>query len=87
MQSFALITLLKFFLLFGMTLMHTRVRFKLQFFEFEEGEQEPPTTYSSSPGYDHGYESSPDRGSTPPPAIAYSAAAYERTDDRRSLDP
>ena len=50
--AFVLIALLKLVILFGMFLMHTRVRFKLQFFEFERlGDEEhgPPALTSGSP--------------------------------------
>ena len=50
--AFVLIALLKLVILFGMFLMHTRVRFKLQFFEFEQlGDEEhgTPALTSGSP--------------------------------------
>ena len=55
--SFILISLLKLACLVGMFLMHTRVRFKLQFFEFkDEDEEEPPALSAthSSPGAVYG---------------------------------
>ena len=68
-QSFALITVMKLVLLVGMTLMHTRIRFKLQFFEFEDAKNDPSSQYDSSPG---GFGSSPggyiDAGSPSPMA-------------------
>jgi len=44
-----LIMLIKVLAIAGMLLMHTRVRFRLQFFEFED-ESEPPGALEGSPG-------------------------------------
>ena len=41
--------LIKVLAIAGMLLMHTRVRFRLQFFEFED-ESEPPGALEGSPG-------------------------------------
>ena len=57
--AFLLIAFLKLVVLVGMFLMHTRVRFKLQFFEFEEQideeEHAPPALSNGSPADVGGY--------------------------------
>ena len=69
-QAVLLIVVIKLLAMIGMAIMHTRVRFSLQFFEFDAESDEPAALEGSPAGFARSAAATPQMSSSPPTSAA-----------------